>query len=96
LSAHLSSGVANFGASDPTGRQNWIAHLIGRGQRLTQQLLTFARKQVSKPVIINPNRLLSDLAEAAHEHGLPDDLLVLGKPYRLEDLANKIRIVIGG
>ena len=36
-------------------------------------------------------------AEAlAHEHGLPDDLLVLGKPYRYEDLANKIRIVMGG
>jgi signal transduction histidine kinase len=34
----------------------------GRGQRLTQQLLTFARKQVNKPVTINPNRLLSDLA----------------------------------
>jgi CheY-like chemotaxis protein len=36
-------------------------------------------------------------AEAlADQHGLPDDLLVLGKPYRHEDLANKIRIVIGG
>jgi signal transduction histidine kinase/CheY-like chemotaxis protein len=36
-------------------------------------------------------------AEAlAHEHGLPDDLLVLGKPYRHEDLANKIRLVMNG
>ena len=36
-------------------------------------------------------------AEAlVHEHGLPDDLLVLGKPYRHEDLANKIRLVMNG
>ena len=36
-------------------------------------------------------------AEAlAHEHGLPDDLLVLDKPYRHEDLANKIRLVMNG
>jgi signal transduction histidine kinase len=33
----------------------------GRGQKLTQQLLTFARKQVSNPVAVDPNRLLSDL-----------------------------------
>jgi signal transduction histidine kinase len=36
-------------------------------------------------------------AEAlVHEHGLPDDLLVLGKPYRHEDLANKISLVMNG
>jgi signal transduction histidine kinase len=36
-------------------------------------------------------------AEAlVHEHGLPDNLLVLGKPYRHEDLANKIRLVMNG
>jgi signal transduction histidine kinase len=36
-------------------------------------------------------------AEAlVEEHGLPDDLLVLGKPYRHEDLANKIRLVMNG
>jgi signal transduction histidine kinase/CheY-like chemotaxis protein len=36
-------------------------------------------------------------AEAlAHEHGLPGGLLVLGKPYRHEDLANKIRLVMNG
>ncbi len=28
------------------------------------------------------------------EHGLPDDLEVLGKPYRSEDLATKLRIVM--
>jgi signal transduction histidine kinase/CheY-like chemotaxis protein len=31
-----------------------------KGQKLTQQLLTFARKQVSKPVTVNPNHLISD------------------------------------
>jgi CheY-like chemotaxis protein len=32
-----------------------------RGQRLTQQLLTFGRRQVSRPVILDPNRVLSDI-----------------------------------
>jgi signal transduction histidine kinase len=32
-----------------------------RGQRLTQQLLTFGRRQVSRPVILDPNRVLADL-----------------------------------
>jgi signal transduction histidine kinase len=32
-----------------------------RGQKLTQQLLTFARRQVSRPVTLDPNRILSDL-----------------------------------
>jgi signal transduction histidine kinase len=31
-----------------------------RGEVLTQQLLTFARRQVSRPETVNPNRLLSD------------------------------------
>ena len=31
-----------------------------RGQKLTQQLLTFARKQVSKPVTVNLNHLFLD------------------------------------
>ena len=30
------------------------------------------------------------------EHGMPDDLEVLPKPYRHEDLANKLRLVIKG
>ncbi len=30
------------------------------------------------------------------EHGLPDDMEVLGKPYRHEELANKLRLVIKG
>jgi signal transduction histidine kinase len=32
-----------------------------RGQKLTQQLLTFARRQVTKPVTVDPNHVLSDL-----------------------------------
>jgi signal transduction histidine kinase len=32
-----------------------------RGQKLTQQLLTFARRQVKKPVTVDPNHVLSDL-----------------------------------
>ena len=30
------------------------------------------------------------------EHGMPDDLEVLAKPYRHEDLADKLRLVIKG
>ena len=30
------------------------------------------------------------------EHGLPDNLNVVEKPYRREDLAKKLRLVIGG
>ena len=34
-------------------------------------------------------------AEAlAREHGMPLDLEVLGKPYRHEDLADKLRVVM--
>jgi DNA-binding LytR/AlgR family response regulator len=29
------------------------------------------------------------------DHGVPEDLEVLGKPYRCEDLANKLRLVVG-
>jgi signal transduction histidine kinase len=32
-----------------------------RGQKLTQQLLTFARRQVTRPVTVDPNRVISDL-----------------------------------
>ena len=32
----------------------------------------------------------------AHEHGLPEDLPVLGKPYRRDELAARLRVVIGG
>jgi signal transduction histidine kinase/CheY-like chemotaxis protein len=32
-----------------------------RGQRLTSQLLTFARRQVTHPEIVNPNRLISEI-----------------------------------
>ncbi len=35
----------------------------GRGQKLTQQLLTFARRQVTRPVTVDPNRVLSDLKD---------------------------------
>jgi signal transduction histidine kinase len=43
-----------------------------RGQKLTQQLLTFARRQVKRPVTVNPNQVLSDLnncfsAPSAHK-----------------------------
>jgi signal transduction histidine kinase len=34
-----------------------------RGQKLTQQLLTFARRQVTRPVTVDPNRVLSDLED---------------------------------
>ena len=34
-----------------------------RGQKLTQQLLTFARRQVKRPVTVNPNQVLSDLEQ---------------------------------
>jgi signal transduction histidine kinase/CheY-like chemotaxis protein len=30
----------------------------------------------------------------SQEHGLPEDLEILGKPYRRDDLANKLRLVI--
>jgi hypothetical protein len=30
------------------------------------------------------------------EHGLPDNLNVVEKPYRREELAKKLRLVIGG
>jgi hypothetical protein len=30
------------------------------------------------------------------EHGLPDNMNVVEKPYRREDLARKLRLVIGG
>ena len=29
------------------------------------------------------------------DHGLPDNLEVVGKPYRREELAKKLRLVIG-
>jgi DNA-binding NtrC family response regulator len=29
------------------------------------------------------------------QHGVPENLELLGKPYRREDLANKLRLVIG-
>jgi DNA-binding LytR/AlgR family response regulator len=29
------------------------------------------------------------------EHGLPDNLDIVGKPYRREELAKKLRLVIG-
>ena len=32
-----------------------------RGEKLTQQLLTFARRQVTRPETVNPNRLIADL-----------------------------------
>jgi signal transduction histidine kinase len=38
-----------------------VLEASGRGQKLTQQLLTFARKQVIEPVTVDPNRLLADL-----------------------------------
>jgi CheY-like chemotaxis protein len=34
-------------------------------------------------------------AALAGEHGLPENLEMLGKPYRRDDLANKLRLVIG-
>jgi signal transduction histidine kinase/CheY-like chemotaxis protein len=34
-----------------------------RGQKLTQQLLTFARRQISRPVTVDPNLILSDLQD---------------------------------
>jgi hypothetical protein len=30
----------------------------------------------------------------AQKHGIPDDLEVLGKPYRHEELAHKLRLVM--
>jgi signal transduction histidine kinase/CheY-like chemotaxis protein len=35
-------------------------------------------------------------AALTHEHGLPENVVVLGKPYRREDLASKLRLVING
>jgi CheY-like chemotaxis protein len=35
-------------------------------------------------------------AALRNEHGLPDDLPVLGKPYRHDQLAAQLRVIIGG
>jgi hypothetical protein len=35
-------------------------------------------------------------AALSFEHGLPDNLNVVGKPYHREELAKKLRVVIGG
>ena len=35
-------------------------------------------------------------AALSFEHGLPNDLNVVGKPYQREELAKKLRLVIGG
>jgi CheY-like chemotaxis protein len=35
-------------------------------------------------------------AALSREHGLPGDLELLGKPYRGDELARKLRLVIGG
>ena len=35
-------------------------------------------------------------AALSFEHGLPDNLTVVGKPYRREQLAEKLRLMIGG
>jgi len=35
-------------------------------------------------------------AALAGEHGLPADLPVLGKPYRRDELAAQLRVIIGG
>ena len=35
-------------------------------------------------------------AALSFEHGLPDNLTVVEKPYRREQLAEKLRLMIGG
>lgn len=35
-------------------------------------------------------------AALTSEHGLPEDVPLLGKPYRREELASKLRLVLGG
>jgi CheY-like chemotaxis protein len=35
-------------------------------------------------------------AALAREHGLPADVPVLGKPYRRDELAARLRVIIGG
>ena len=35
-------------------------------------------------------------AALSFEHGLPNDLNVVGKPYQREELAKKLRLVIRG
>ena len=35
-------------------------------------------------------------AALAKEHGLPADMPVLGKPYRRDELAAQLRVIIGG
>jgi signal transduction histidine kinase len=43
--------------------ERWARTAMGaveRGQRLTEHLLTFARRQVTRPELVNPNRLVAD------------------------------------
>jgi signal transduction histidine kinase/CheY-like chemotaxis protein len=59
--------VGNAGAESRIGKLAQTAlKASARGARLTQQLLTFSRRQVTRPETVNPNRLLSDFEGLLH------------------------------
>jgi signal transduction histidine kinase/CheY-like chemotaxis protein len=56
--------IGKAGAESRIGKLAQIAlKASARGARLTQQLLTFSRRQLTRPQTVNPNRLLSDFEE---------------------------------
>ena len=62
------------------------------GMNGAQLALEAQRLRADLKVLLTSGYTASALTQ---EHGLPEQMEVLRKPYRREDLANKLRLVIG-